>query len=70
MSTLRRWIARLVGSFAAVAVGSLALAIAANTTVFALTDAVFLKTLPVPDADQLVLFEWVGPEEAVSEGTF
>ena len=55
---------RRSAGFTAVAVLSLALAIAANTAVFSLTDAVFLTKLPVQDPDRLVLVEWTGPDEA------
>jgi predicted permease len=50
--------------FTAIAVTSLGLAIAANAAVFSLTDAVFLRTLPVKDPGALVLFEWFGPDRA------
>src|SRR5687768_16137675 len=53
--------------FTLVAVLSLALAIAANTAVFSLTDAVFLRTLPVPAPEQLVLIEWTGPDGAAGQ---
>jgi len=46
--------------FAVIAVASLALGIGANTAVFSLTDAVFLRRLPVSEPGELVLLEWTG----------
>src|SRR4030095_13113534 len=50
-------------SFTTVAVLSLALGIAATTSIFQLLDAVVLKTLPVRNPEELVLFNWLsGPK--------
>src|SRR5712664_2099937 len=50
-----------------VALLSLALGIGANTAIFSLTDAVILKSLPVNDPAQLVLFG-NGLDEGISDG--
>ena len=48
--------------FTAVAVLSLALGIGANTAVFSVLDPLLVRSLPVPDPEQLVLFERVSAE--------
>jgi predicted permease len=56
--------------FTLTAVLTLALAIAANTAVFCVVDAVLLKPLPFPDADRLALVSTTRRAEgAVSEST-
>ncbi|HSB27349.1 MAG TPA: ABC transporter permease [Pyrinomonadaceae bacterium] len=50
--------------FAAIAIITLTLGIGANTAIFTLVDAVMLKSLPVPNPQELVLFT-----DATGEGT-
>jgi predicted permease len=51
-----------------VVVLSLALGIGANTVVFSLLDAVLLKTLPVKQPEQLILFRWLSGDKTIWSG--
>ena len=55
--------------FALVVILSLAVGIGANTAVFTLIDALLLRPLPVPEADQLVVIGDAGRPNGVSEGS-
>src|SRR5437588_11761032 len=48
--------------FAAVVIVTLALGIGANTAVFSLLDQVLLRSLPVKDADRLVILQMTGKD--------
>jgi hypothetical protein len=55
---------RRAPGFTAVAVVTLALGIGANTTIFAVADAVLLRPPPFPHADRLVTVEEWGPQRS------
>jgi predicted permease len=55
--------------FALVVILSLAVGIGANTAVFTLIDALLLRPLPVPEADQLVVIGNAGRPNSISEGS-
>jgi putative ABC transport system permease protein len=68
MSDLRyalRWLVKHPG-FSIIVILTLALGIGANTAVFSITDALFLRPLPVRHADRLVLVEAIGSEGRTS----
>jgi len=48
-------------TFSAMAILSLALGIGANTAIFSLMDSILLRSLPVPDAQSLVILSWHTP---------
>jgi predicted permease len=61
---------RKAPAFTAVALLSITLGIAANTTVFSLIDAMWFRTLPVRDPEQLVrVYAWGLPKGANRPGT-
>jgi predicted permease len=46
--------------FTAIAIGTLALGIGANSTIFTFVESILLRPLPVPDAQRLVSLNWGG----------
>jgi predicted permease len=55
-------------AFAAVAIGLLALGIGANTAMFSIVDAVFLKPLPFPEPERMVRV-WEAPPDSLPNTT-
>lgn len=51
--------------FTAIAIGSLALGIGANTAIFILAKQVLLDRLAVPHPEQLQLFRWTAPKNSI-----
>jgi hypothetical protein len=54
--------------FTAVAVLTLAICIGANLSIFAVVDAVLVRSLPLPDADRLVVIHNAYPASGVERG--
>lgn len=54
--------------FTLVAIGSLAIGIGANTAIFSLVNAIMLKSLPVPDPQDLRLVLWTGDPRVPMKG--
>jgi hypothetical protein len=58
---------RRSSGYTTVVVLTLAIGIGANTAIFTLINSVALRSLPVPDPHQLLLFEWAARKDPASD---
>jgi len=56
--------------FAAIAAGSLALAIGANTAIFSLAKLLLYDRLQIPQPDQLKMLRWIGDDKVVAHNSW
>ena len=52
-------------AFTATAIATLSLGIGANTAVFSVVDALLLRRLPVPNPEELVVFDWLRTQDSM-----
>jgi putative ABC transport system permease protein len=64
------WALNKAPKFALAVIATLSLAIAANTLVFALLDAVLLRPLSYPDGDQIMVLRWRDAQGHFSQDVF
>src|SRR5271170_7783773 len=68
-----RYVSRMLAKspgFTAIAIGSLALGIGANTTIFTITKQILLDKLAVHNPDELRLFAWTSAKKSIAHHTW